>query len=588
MLPERIDMPIITQKPTEGTTRKVLFDPKYRVKEVHARYVLPELHYDDVCNLRSSGLSNATIRENEFRTEGDRLVIPYRRLLDGKIIDFYRWRNPEGSENKYGQKPGSAIHAYFPSASVDRICNTNQPILITEGEKKAALLAQHGYAAVGLCGVWGGFKGRSQKEKDDKKPKRLLDELAQLSWRGREVCIVFDSDPKQKTKDDVERAATELSAALSKKDVGATVRIVRLPASPDGTKVGVDDFVVANGIEVFRDLIDPPISAFTMADARKIVNSITYLVPAAVPFGMITGVVGPAGHGKSAFVLGSLVRDYVLGAETWFNGTINTNQPGKILMCDTDNNMALNLERLEEWQIPDELLVLPFEGLNCCDSICLDNAEHLLLIERKIKENNCRLVIVDTLRGAHGGDENDSKIEAKLKSLADIAGRTNSAIVVVHHTKKPKPGEKLTANSSRGSSAIVAKFKSQLGVEKTSEDPNDTVIKIEMLKRNIKGRWDPVAFEITDDGLRSVPVPAATSNYHQTDKGEAKSWLLVNMERGKEYHSKELMLAAKNMEGIQEHTLRRAYKALNGVTPWQARNEQGFADKWMWKLPSAG
>ena len=100
---------------------------------------------------------------------------------------------------------------------------------------------------MGLVGVWGWKVARQQ---------RLLPELETLSWRGREVRIVFDSDIRHNP--DVQNAETMLAAILRR--AGACVRVVRLPDGPaddDGnpTKLGVDDYIVANGIDAFQAAI---------------------------------------------------------------------------------------------------------------------------------------------------------------------------------------------------------------------------------------------------------------------------------------------------------------------------------------------
>jgi putative DNA primase/helicase len=97
-------------------------------------------------------------------------------------------------------------------------------------------------------GVWGWKVARQN---------RLLPELETLSWSGREVRIVFDSDVRQNP--DVLNAETMLAALLRRQ--GACVRVVRLPdglADDDGnpTKLGVDDYIVAHGLEAFQQLLD--------------------------------------------------------------------------------------------------------------------------------------------------------------------------------------------------------------------------------------------------------------------------------------------------------------------------------------------
>jgi hypothetical protein len=216
---------------------------------------------DDLRDLRASGLTNETVRENGLWTARecclkpggpwyDAMVFPYRDL-DGRPTDFARirpHRPPRGKDGKpvkYLQAPGSGQHAYFPAASLALLRDGASDVYATEGEKKALALSQLGLAAVGLGGVFGGLK----KGTDE-----LIDDLAAVPLAGRAVRIVFDHDPKPPTRRHVALAAQRLAGALRR--AGAReVYGVELPPGPDGGKQGVDDFLVANGAEAFRELV---------------------------------------------------------------------------------------------------------------------------------------------------------------------------------------------------------------------------------------------------------------------------------------------------------------------------------------------
>jgi putative DNA primase/helicase len=156
-------------------------------------------------------------------------------------------RTCQGRSVKYESPKGRSNQVYLPPRSRCRLDDPQEMLLITEGEKKALALDQAGFVTVGLVGVWGWKVARQQ---------RLLPELETLPWSGREVRIVFDSDVRQNP--DVLNAETMLAAILRRQ--GACVRVVRLPDGPaddDGkpTKLGVDDYIVANGLEAFQQLL---------------------------------------------------------------------------------------------------------------------------------------------------------------------------------------------------------------------------------------------------------------------------------------------------------------------------------------------
>jgi len=107
---------------------------------------------------------------------------------------------------------------------------------IVEGAKKADALISRGVAAVALTGVWMAHVPKS-------KPKRLLSCWDHVRLAGRRVFIIFDSDWRRK--ETVHDALEWLVGALQ--DQGADVRVAYLEDDPDGSKVGVDDYLVAGG-----------------------------------------------------------------------------------------------------------------------------------------------------------------------------------------------------------------------------------------------------------------------------------------------------------------------------------------------------
>jgi hypothetical protein len=91
-----------------------------------------------------------------------------------------------------------------------------------------------------LSGVWNWGKGGE-----------LIPDLAGISWQGRRVYIVFDSDGA--TNKNVQDAARRLAEALEK--LGAIVHILLLPSGPDGAKAGIDDFLCVHTADDLKKLL---------------------------------------------------------------------------------------------------------------------------------------------------------------------------------------------------------------------------------------------------------------------------------------------------------------------------------------------
>lgn len=141
----------------------------------------------------------------------------------------------EKGDQRYAQPPRTGVCAYFPtlidwSAIAD---DTSTPILITEGELKAAAGSAEGWATIGLGGVWN-FRASSEGF-------FFLPELERIQWSRRQVYVVFDSDFVEKPS--VCFAINALASELVER--GALPYVTTLPdVYEDDRKTGLDDFLL--------------------------------------------------------------------------------------------------------------------------------------------------------------------------------------------------------------------------------------------------------------------------------------------------------------------------------------------------------
>jgi hypothetical protein len=110
------------------------------------------------------------------------------------------------------------------------------PLLITEGTKTGDAATSRGIPTVVLAGVWMWCVPKVR-------PYRLKLCFDHIRLEGREVFVAFDSDCMSKA--NVQDALAALVAALE--DRGAVVKVIYLPDDDDGTKQGIDDYLVAGG-----------------------------------------------------------------------------------------------------------------------------------------------------------------------------------------------------------------------------------------------------------------------------------------------------------------------------------------------------
>lgn len=172
---------------------------------------------------------------------------------------FYRLRYLEASTDfdavtskkpvRYVQEPNTAPVAYYPQNfdGWPSLCkDINEPLIITEGELKAAKACKEGFPTLGLGGV---YNWRSNKLGIE-----WLPSLEPIKWVRRHVYVCFDSD--YKTNPMVCHALRQLAEELHRR--GAFVYLVSLPQLHGLEKVGLDDYLMHAGPsanEMFRELL---------------------------------------------------------------------------------------------------------------------------------------------------------------------------------------------------------------------------------------------------------------------------------------------------------------------------------------------
>lgn len=206
-------------------------------------------------------------------------VIPYFGL-DGKLLPYYRIRILElmGAQSvKYRAPKGGMNHIYFPPDLPGLLTKDAswKAIIITEGEKKAACAVAHGFPCVAVSGVdcW---RNRQISLPEDTILKKGKDGsihakipsgdsnasviegggtlavgmeglIEYILEHNMQVIIVYDSDQKG-LKPAVQRAAAQLGYELRYRGVPISrIRLMVLPGRSDGSKVGLDDYLLSKG-----------------------------------------------------------------------------------------------------------------------------------------------------------------------------------------------------------------------------------------------------------------------------------------------------------------------------------------------------
>ncbi len=198
-----------------------------------------------------SGISEEVVRERGYYTARRRSEVPdvfkdYQRKPglvvpmfspDGATVGYQlRPDKPRKNGPKYETPGGISPIVDVHPRMLEEVRSGDGPILITEGAKTGDAPTSQRIPTMVLAGVWMWCVPKV-------KPYRLKPCFDHIRLKGREVFVAFDSDCMSKT--GVQDALAALVAALEAR--GAVVKVIYLPDAPDGSKQGVDDYLVAGG-----------------------------------------------------------------------------------------------------------------------------------------------------------------------------------------------------------------------------------------------------------------------------------------------------------------------------------------------------
>jgi hypothetical protein len=205
-------------------------------------------HWADLCN---SGLSPETIQSLGIYSArpGDipkilgfdpssvqsALVFPYPHNNGFcRVKVFPPLTDSSGRTNRYLQRKRSGVHLYFTPAAYAALANPAIDWVWAEGEKKAAKAYQEQMICGGIGGLWLWIEEN-----------QAISDLDRIVHNGRKETIVPDSDVWARP--DLLKAVYAFGRELQAR--GAVVQVVALPATDDGRKVGLDDFLLIHSTQ---------------------------------------------------------------------------------------------------------------------------------------------------------------------------------------------------------------------------------------------------------------------------------------------------------------------------------------------------
>ncbi|MGE0469630.1 MAG: AAA family ATPase [Nitrospira sp.] len=530
-------------------------------------------------------------------------------------------------KGKYLAPPGRGNMLLFgPGESVEALTDAERPIILVEGLKKllaAYRLVRHNserpqFLPCAISGVWN-WKGTIGKATDAGgsrvDEKGVIPDFNRISWTGRTVIVIFDSDCA--TNEKVNAARRGLIAELKKR--GARAVALDLPALDGLDKTGLDDLLAQRGPEHALSLIHAaltsPADVVTTGAAVTVTSRarfrrvsdiqakpIYWLWRGRFARGKVSMIAGNPGLGKSQ-VTASMAAIVSTGGRWPVDGTL----------CELGNVVILSAE-----DDPSDTLRPRLEaaGANLSRVFILDAVtdgtvtngnenrrgfnlkSDLSQLGAMLEEiGGAALIVIDPITAYLGTTDShkNAEIRALLSPLVELAANHEAAVVCVSHFNKNSSGEVLMRVT--GSLAFVAAARAAFVVTKDLEQ--DARRLFLPLKNNLGNDQTGLAFTVEPIQLESPQGPIETSRViwqsetvtttaqeamAQQDTGEergdlddARGFLRELLAKGP-LPTKQIQKDAEGA-GYAWRTIQRAKKLL-GVTA----KKEGMKEGWSWSL----
>jgi AAA domain len=183
--------------------------------------------------------------------------------------------------------------------------------------------------------------------------------------------------------------------------------------------------------------------------------------------GIITATVGPGGGGKSSLDLVELIamctgRDLLgeqplLRCKAWYHNAEDSNEEIYRRIAAICQHYGIDQSELEGWLFITSGIEMPIRITAARNGKATIDAAATEAIIRTIADNEIGVASFDPLIAHHSSIENATEdMDQVVREFARIANATECSIEIVHHTRKPAPGqEELSVIDSRGAGAIV-------------------------------------------------------------------------------------------------------------------------------------
>lgn len=427
---------------------------------------------------------------------------PYLRVQ--RTSDKKFWQSHwDGATWRNGKPAGPKIPYRLP----ELLAAVHDTVFVCEGEKDVENLTAAGFVATSAsegAGKW----------------------TADLApwFKGKSVYVLADND-------DAGRAHA-VAVAASLKSVAAEVRIVHLPGLPE--KGDVSDWLAAGGRDLLgvsqqAPLYEPGLvpDAPVEPQAPDWVRPFKWRDPSTLPrrewvYGdhyirqFVSATFSPGGIGKSSLEIAEAIAmasgKPILGIKpkkrvrvAYWNGEDPFDETERRAMAIA-LHYGLTPDDLEGWLFLGSGREAEVIIATQTPSGALLMQPNVDRVRQFITDQKIEVAIIDPFVSSHRVTENDNPaIDLVAKTWGKIAGATNSAVELVHHTRKTN-GAEITVEDGRGAGALLAAARSARVLNVMSKD--------EAERAGIDARYHRSYFRV-DNGKANMAPPPEGSRWHR-------------------------------------------------------------------------
>lgn len=295
-----------------------------------------------------------------------------------------------------------------------------------------------------------------------------------------------------------------------------------------------------------------------------------------IPFGKLTIVQGNPGEGKTFFAM----QLAAACTNQKFLPDMEPFEPFNMIFQTAEDGLGDTVKPR-----------LVSSGADLQRVLVIDDAENPLTladdrIEKAIRENNARLMVIDPLQaflGANVDMNRANEVRPVFRKLADIAQSTGCAIVMIGHLNKASGAQ--STYRGLGSIDIAAVVRSILFVGKVKDDPTTRVIVHE--KSSLVPPGQALAFSLGDQkgfrwiGAYDISAEDLLAGGEGT-KTELKQEQAVKLIYELLSDGREVSVAELNKEAIERGISERTVRMVRNSMKDKLESERRGKDWWIW------